>query len=151
MTALVVTQAVLEEAGSFFEGRGAWGCEGTAMIVASAGDVGDRLMVPDQEASPVPRCWVEVTRAGKLQLAAALGPDDRYVARIHSHPGEAFHSEADDRNPALSFEGAVSIVVPYFGLGLRQGLDACAVFVLRDLSWQELPVGAGRDEVVVAA
>lgn len=149
MTPTAVTQTVLNEAREFFEQRGAEGCEGTAMIAATSGGPGDRLVIPDQQASPVPHCWVEVTRAGKLQLAAALGPDERYVARIHSHPAAAFHSPADDRNPALTFEGAISIVAPYFGLGLRRGLDTCAVFVLRDFSWQELVAGSERDAVVV--
>ena len=45
---------------------------------------------------------LEVTRRGQLQLATALGPDDLYVARIHSHPGEAFHSPADDANPGAA-------------------------------------------------
>jgi hypothetical protein len=150
VSAVIVKAAVLEEARAYFEERGAYGCEGTAMIIATGSASADRLIVPEQQASPVPKCWVEVTRTGKLQLAAALGPDDRYVARIHSHPGLAFHSLADDANPALTFEGAISIVVPYFGLGLRRGLATCAVFVRRGMSWVELPAGPVRDQVVVA-
>src|SRR5271165_7512417 len=57
-------------------------------------------------------------------------PGWRYLARVHNHPVAAFHSRTDDANPALSHEGAISIVVPYFGLGLRRGLAACAVYRL---------------------
>jgi hypothetical protein len=148
MSTVSVTSAVLDEARTFFEERGAFGCEGTAMIAATAGGPAHRLVIPDQLSSPSPRCWVEVTMAGKLALATALGPEDRYIARIHSHPGEAFHSPADDANPALTFEGALSIVVPYFGLGLRRGLDPCAVLIRRDGGWVELPAGPARDRVL---
>jgi hypothetical protein len=70
------------------------------------------------------------------------------VSRIHSHPGLAFHSETDDRNPALTFDGAFSIVVPYFGLGLRHGLDSCAVYRLEAGRWNHL--GNDRAHWVVA-
>jgi Prokaryotic homologs of the JAB domain len=142
---VLVTRSVLGAAGAFFEEQGAKGLEGTALIAALDGGPADRLVVPTQQASRADGgCWVEVPLAGKLECAAALRPGERYVARIHSHPGEAFHSATDDRNPALTHQGALSIVVPFFGLGLRQGLDACAVFVLRGTRWVELPAGPAR-------
>ena len=130
MTPISISSIVLDEARRFFEDRGADGLEGTALIVSRSKAVADRLVIPRQQAArSVAGCWVEVPTSGKLELAAALGLDEVYVARIHSHPGEAFHSSADDSNPVLTQEGALSVVVPYFGLGLRFGLDACAVFV----------------------
>lgn len=36
------------------------------------------------------------------------------AAQIHSHPYEAFHSEADDRWAIIRHENALSLVVPYF-------------------------------------
>lgn len=149
MTPLVIDRPVLDEARSFFESRGTFGYEGTAMI-AACGTGGVRLVVPEQRAGAAPHCWVEVTDAGKLQLAAALGRDDRYVARIHSHPMDAFHSPTDNANPAITNEGALSIVVPYFGLGLRRGLNSCAVLVRRGGRWIDLPPGDERDGLVVA-
>lgn len=151
MTAIVIEATVLEQAREFFEECGSVGREGTAMIVAREGSAADRLLIPDQRAIPAPYCSVEVTLEGKLQMAAALAPLDRYVARIHSHSLEAFHSPMDDRNPALTFQGALSIVVPYFGLGLRHGLEACAVYQLRGRRWVALPPGSERDEVVRVA
>lgn len=120
------------------------------MIVANTEGVGYRLVIPDQTATPLPHCSVEVTRQGKLELAAALGPEDVYVSRIHSHPGLAFHSPTDNTNPAITHEGALSIVVPFFGLGLRRGLDACAVLVRRDGVWIDVPPGADRDALLVS-
>ncbi len=36
------------------------------------------------------------------------------LAQVHSHPGEAFHSRADDEWAVVRHEGAISIVVPSF-------------------------------------
>jgi hypothetical protein len=148
VSVLAVLSTILDEARCFFEDRGAVGCEGTAMIAARDG-VATRLVVPDQAATPAPFCTVEVTLAGKLELAAALADAERYVARIHSHPGLAFHSQTDDANPAITHEGALSVVVPFFGLSLRRGLDACAVLVRRDGRWVDLPAGEVGDRIVV--
>ena len=95
-------------------------------------------------------CWVEVTERGKRELAVRLPAGCRYLARVHSHPAAAFHSPTDDANPALSHEGAVSVVVPYFGLGLRRGLAACAVYRLTAGRWRSLPAGADRDRWVIS-
>lgn len=151
MTATRISSEVLDQARRFFEERGSYGQEGTAMISRSTADGTCRLVAPDQRAGVAPTAWVEVTSAGKLQLAAALGVDDRYVARIHSHPMDAFHSRTDDLNPAITFDGAISIVVPYFGLGLRHGLDVCAVLVRREGCWIHLPPGSTRNDIVEVA
>lgn len=112
------------------------------------GPAGAELVIPEQEPwrGSTGGVSVEISRMGQMQLAVALGPDDLYVARIHSHPAEAFHSRADDANPSLTHEGALSIVVPFFGLGLRLGLDACAVLRLEDGAWRDLPAGPDRDQ-----
>ena len=144
---LVLTTSVLDQARTFFESRGVDGCEGTALIAGTEGDgilVGDTLVIPDQEATPTPNASVTVTPTGDLQLVTALRPDQLYLARIHSHPGLAFHSRTDDRNPALTHDGAISIVVPYFGLGLRRGLDGCAIYLRERRQWRELPAGTNQ-------
>jgi hypothetical protein len=151
MSRTTVTVEVLEQARAFFEQCGSRGCEGTAMIAAGPDRVGRRLVIPDQRAGPAPRCWVEVTPKGKLQLAAQLPLGETYVSRIHSHPMDAFHSPTDDSNPAITNQGALSIVAPWFGLGLRHGLDACAVYVLSQDGWTYLEVGARRDDEVAVA
>ncbi|MET9001731.1 hypothetical protein [Amycolatopsis sp. NPDC004169] len=145
MSPLALPAQLLADARMFFEDRGARGHEGTAMI--KSGPNGAALVIPQQ------RPWrgtgggvsVEVTRAGQIDLALALEPGELYVARIHSHPAEAFHSPADDANPVLTHEGALSIVAPFFGLGLRLGLDACAVLRREGDQWRSLPPGSERN------
>ncbi len=76
-------------------------------------------------------------RARKLALAA----------QVHSHPGPAFHSRADDERAVVRHEGALSLVVPNFGVCIdaRTFLDMIAAFRLSaadqwiELSRDELP------------
>lgn len=120
------------------EVAGSHGHEGTGMLAGHhIGDERwiDRFLAPDQNAGTFPDCWVEVTRLGKQQLALGLEPGERWLARIHSHPGAAFHSRTDDANPGLTADRALSIVVPYFGLGLRRGLESCSVYERRGGRW----------------
>lgn len=132
-----VPASVLNEIRQFMEDRGAQGLEATAMLAGTADGAITRVVIPDQigyrSAAGVA---VEVTGLGKRQLAGALALDERWHARIHSHPAEAFHSSTDDANQAVTAEGTLSIVVPFFGLGLRRGLGACAVFVLDSGRWR---------------
>lgn len=148
---VLIRRDVLNQATQFLEGRGAVGCEGTGMLGGLEDDTGvtiGRFLAPDQKAGTYPSCWVEVTRLGQYQLAVTLGPGERWLARIHSHPGEAFHSGIDDANPGLTAEGAISIVVPYFGLGLRQGVGACAFFRRHGARWLATTVDEIGLEVV---
>jgi hypothetical protein len=138
---LVLPASLLEEARAVFEAAGARGAEATAMLAGLIGDNeqrATRLVVPDQRAGTRTGCWVEVTQRGKRELAAALSLQERYLARIHSHPDEAFLSPTDDANPGLTAEGAWSIVVPYFGLGLRRGVHDCAVYQRTSGRWRRL-------------
>jgi proteasome lid subunit RPN8/RPN11 len=140
---LILPQRVLDEARTFFENCGTRGFEGTAMIKK-----GERteLVIPEQRAirDAHGQVSVEVTRSGQMELARSLAIGEMYVARIHSHPGDAYHSRTDNENPVLAHEGAISIVVPYFGLGLRRALDACAVLRRSGGTWHDLPLGPQR-------
>lgn len=160
MSRLVIPAFVLDEARTRLEDAGTDGVEATGMIVAGADGVARHAVFPEQRTGGPERperperrtgLWVEVTERGKAELAVALGPNETYAARIHSHPGAAFHSVADDANPGLCYEGALSIVVPYYGLGLRAGLRTCGVFVRRGRRWHALPPGPEREQVVHVA
>lgn len=150
---VVLTDQVLNDVSSFLTERGAYGYEGTGLIACTpngSGWISAKLVVPDQLATrQMGGCSVEVTQKGKDELLTSLDGGERYLLRVHSHPGEAFHSKTDDRNPALTHNGALSIVVPFFGLGLQRGLDTCAIYRLTSGRWLELPPGVERDVWVV--
>jgi len=83
-------------------------------------------------------CAVEIPPDALTELIAALPAGLSVVARIHTHPTEAYHSPVDDTNMLISHEGAISIVVPNFA---RAPLDllACSVNELHhDRGWVEL-------------
>jgi len=135
-----IRASALETARVFFEDQGAYGFEGTAMLASTPAGAVTRCVIPDQRPYRIGRgVGVEVTDKGKLELASALALEERYLARIHSHPDEAFHSHVDDSNPGLTAEGSLSIVVPFFGLGLRRGLEPCALFIYTRGQWVEIP------------
>lgn len=54
------------------------------------------------------------------------------AAQMHSHPEEAFHSQADDRWAIVRHEGALSIVLPYFARtsSVENFLETSATFAL---------------------
>jgi hypothetical protein len=133
-----ISQAVLDEARVFLEEQGSNGREGTAMLVADSYGWVRRMVIPHQIAGKPPESWVLVTDRGKLELAASLEPGEIYASRIHSHPGIEPHSQTDNTNPALTFEGALSIVVPFYGLALRRGLQGCLIYRLSRRQWREL-------------
>jgi hypothetical protein len=145
-----IAPAALETARAFFEQQGAYGFEGTAMLAGTSAAGITRCVIPDQRPSRTRfGVAVEVTDKGKLELAAALALNERWLARIHSHPDEAFHSHTDDTNPALTAAGSLSIVVPFFGLGLRRELHACAVHVYLNGAWRTIAPADVADYITV--
>jgi hypothetical protein len=61
----------------------------------------------------------------------------RLIAQVHSHPREAYHSEADDRYAIVTANGGFSLVVPNFG-HVDPDPALWAVYQLRDRRWLEL-------------
>src|SRR5581483_8447953 len=61
----------------------------------------------------------------------------RLIAQIHSHPREAYHSEADDRFAIVTADGGLSLVVPDFG-NAPEDPSTWAVYRLSRGQWIEL-------------
>lgn len=60
------------------------------------------------------------------------------IAQVHSHPAEAYHSEADDENAIITRAGGISIVVPDFG-NSDANFEQSAVYRLYpEYGWTEL-------------
>lgn len=73
--------------------------------------------------------------------------DERLMiaAQVHSHPFEAFHSEADDRWAIVRHVGALSFVLPYFAKAttVDNFLDQSALFSLdANNRWVDVPTHA---------
>jgi hypothetical protein len=64
-------------------------------------------------------------------------------AQVHSHPGHAFHSRADDDWAIVRHVGALSIVAPYFARHLTTGsfMADCATYELDEANrWRRVQV-----------
>jgi hypothetical protein len=60
------------------------------------------------------------------------------IAQLHSHPGEAYHSEMDDRYAIIATLGGLSVVIPDFGFNAFS-LDDWAVYRLSpEKIWEDL-------------
>jgi len=100
-----------------------------------------RVYVPQQ--SPVADEYgvgYFVTGETLFKLNRALSENDlRLIAQVHSHPGDAYHSEADDRYAIVTAHGGFSLVVPDFGKAPAD-LRRWAVYQLDGEYWRELSV-----------
>lgn len=92
---------------------------------------------------------VEVPQRAHVALLTYLSPRIFVLAKVHSHPGKAYLSEADDANPAFRHEGAFSIIVPDFARAPLGDLTHCAVFRFTDRTWEHLSPERIRREVQV--
>jgi hypothetical protein len=66
----------------------------------------------------------------------------RILAQVHSHPGEAFHSRADDKWAVIRHEGAMSLVLPQFARAttVENFCEQTATFALsHDDRWLQVP------------
>lgn len=59
------------------------------------------------------------------------------AVQVHAHPGEAYHSDTDNTYPIVTENGALSIVVPYFGAAGIRGGGTAAYRLVRG-RWREL-------------
>ncbi len=70
------------------------------------------LIVPRQDTGPL---HFNVPLAERLRIVGEVSAVDEFILiQLHTHPREAFHSEADDRLAITKHTGAISIVVPDF-------------------------------------
>lgn len=100
-----------------------------------------RVFVPIQEAA---HDYFHIPREGMTALLAYLRESRLQVAaQVHSHPHEAFHSRTDDLWAIIRHIGALSLVVPSFGLQTTAetfGDDAAVYELFPDNQWHHVPV-----------
>lgn len=95
---------------------------------------------PIQEAA---QDYFHIPRVGMVALLAHLREYRLMVAaQVHSHPDNAFHSRADDAWAIVRHVGALSLVLPFFGLqtSVETFVHDAAVFeLLPDNHWYQVP------------
>jgi proteasome lid subunit RPN8/RPN11 len=139
----VVRPETIDRTRDFLAERGERGYEATVLWLGRITDESTAEIVcpyaPEQVAyRSEDGVAVEVTAKGLSALISAL-PDGVFVlCRVHTHPGDAYHSDTDDQNLIIAHPGAISIVVPDFARS-PIALTRCSVNELGpDGRWREL-------------
>src|SRR5580658_9594761 len=124
-----------------------FGARGWEVLVLWLGEFGQRTGTADVRMAFVPNQKPITSEDGVgyfvasdtlFQLNKALSETGlRLIAQVHSHPSEAYHSEADDRYAIVTADGGFSLVVPDFGHA-PPSPSAWAVYRLRGNRWLEL-------------
>lgn len=94
-------------------------------------------------------CVSTTAEANAQVLMSVVGTPLVLIGQAHSHPGSIVrHSDVDDRQTFPRFEGAISVVAPYFA---RRGMDLnhCGVHRFIEGEYRLLKPGKVRDHLVV--
>jgi hypothetical protein len=96
--------------------------------------------VPDYEASSD---YFRIGRPAMARLMEHLRENELMIgAQLHTHPGKAFHSQADDRWAIVRHVGALSIVLPSFArktTGANFFVEAKVYALSLRNRWTEVP------------
>jgi hypothetical protein len=134
---------------------GAHGCEGLVLWIGEVNEDQARItqaVVPDQR--PIKSedgvgYFVDGTALFDLNRELA-NTGLRLIAQVHSHPSEAYHSDADDRYAIVTADGGLSLVVPNFGMA-PDDPTLWAVYRLSNGCWHELDSLQARSLLSVGA
>jgi len=134
--AFVIPSSILRETIGFLQEVGAKGFEG---FVLWTGELLDkhrfrfsRAIVPEQRAM-MTESGLLVTVEGKALFdvnKSAHAHGEILAAQVHSHPTDAYHSSTDDEFPLVTLMGALSVVVPNFGVNALRDMDLWAWYRL---------------------
>ena len=96
-----------------------------------------RMVVPQQLASAK---HFEVPLDARIRIIREIGNSgEKVLAQLHTHPGRAFHSCADDRLALPRHTGAISIVIADFATNWHGDLQQASVNChLGEGVWSEL-------------
>ncbi len=151
---VIVTREVVDVTMETLRMYGARECEGLVLwlgiIENDLAKVQVALTPPQESVSSERGVGYFVTGDTLFQLNKTLSEMGlRLIAQVHSHPGEAYHSEADDRYAIVTAEGGFSLVVPNFGDAPAEPAS-WADYRLLDSEWHRIPYSEARAFFVIA-
>ena len=124
MTAALKCPAVIiEQTLQALREAGAHGTERVVLLLShrpvSPGNPIVQMYIPQQE---VAVDYFRIPPEGMQAMMAHLRANKlALVTQVHSHPAEAFHSQADNTWAITRHAGALSLVVPYFAAATTTG------------------------------
>ena len=151
---LLVSTATVQVTLDFLRSAGERGCEGVVLWLGrrEADSIAvTEAYVPEQEAAGD---FFRIPPHAIAALLTYLGENEVFIAaQVHSHPFEAFHSEADNAWAIVRHRDALSLVVPYFARAtFADGfVGQIAAFQLSATNvWQELDAGGRQSAIGVS-
>lgn len=138
----LIPQSVLDETRLLLAEPGSAGLEAIVVWIGDRVDNTSRVLRPLRPHQYSIRdsdggVTVIVPMEAITELVRQLDDNSFVVARLHSHPGAAYHSHLDDSNMLIAHDGAISIVVPNFAQD-EINLQNCAVYQLNAGQWLQL-------------
>ena len=114
---LVCPSAIINETLAHLQAGGARSCETTVLWLGRRSGNDEAIVEAFRPQQIVDSDFFRIPSEGVRSLVAHLrGKRLHVLAQIHSHPKLAFHSRADDEWAIVRHGGAVSLVIPWFGL-----------------------------------
>lgn len=111
MSKLLISHMLVKQTIAVLQEGGERMCE-TVVFWLGKGETVDEVYRPHQSVSID---YFHLPGASMRSLMDYLKRDRRRIlAQVHSHPGEAYHSKADDQWAVIRHEGALSLVLPRF-------------------------------------
>jgi hypothetical protein len=138
----LVPQSAVMQTLAFLQSQGELLHEGVALWAGTIIDAGfqvEHVIIPEQYTSPVSFRIPNEEMFRLLRWASER--DVVFGVQVHSHPEDAFHSQADDEHCILQHRGAISIVVPGCGnVAVQEFFRRAAVYTLhQNNDWRLLP------------
>lgn len=133
MTKLQVPMRVLQDSLDILHRAGAHEHEGIVLWLGQRGRDHSPVKLAYEPVHAADIDYFHIPPEGMRALMKQLDEHDfSILAQVHSHPGAAFHSEADDKWAIVRHRGALSLVLPHFARNVRPAsfLQQVAVFSL---------------------
>ena len=113
--------------------------EGVAYLLGRTdGTVTLAVAVFAPQAQTTPGSFNVPPRAMVSCMQAAGRFDLQVVAQVHTHPGEAYHSDGDVEGAKIRYPGYVSLVLPEYGRHLPSLAGAATYLWRKSPGWIEL-------------
>ncbi|MEW6313001.1 MAG: Mov34/MPN/PAD-1 family protein [Pseudomonadota bacterium] len=135
--------ATITETLRFLQASGKNHCEGIALWLGTRERNTIHVQTVYEPAHRAEADFFHIPRQSMFQLKEYLRQNRLFIAaQVHSHPFEAFHSDADNRWAIIRHTGALSIVIPNFAANTTPTtfLNDAAIYQLsQDNKWERVP------------
>lgn len=134
-----ITNEVIQETIMIMKEEGNHNKEG---LVFWSGDIDANIAVIKTVISPEVESTLisaQVNDDGLAYIRKTLKNNNEFLfAQVHSHPGSAFHS-IEDETESISYKiGFISIVIPNFGMHMKDLPECCIYEHIGESFWVEL-------------